>query len=439
MADFQPFVGLRYNCKKINLADVLAPPYDVIKGGMREKLAGRSPYNVVGVELPEGEGDAKYEAAARLLEQWQNEGILISDDPCFYIYEQEFAVPGAESGTTKKRRGVLGALWLEEFGQGVQPHEHTLSGPKEDRLKLLRATHTNTSPIFGLYEDNNGWVDSVLEVICNTTPLCEARDDEGVAHRMWKLDDDESVNAIVAALEKESVLIADGHHRYETALNYRHERRAQAEAAGGKWTGEEPYSRVLMMCVSMQDEGLVVLPTHRLVKQIPEEKLNGLIDALNEPFLVEVLPNLGESKAQAKALLERINQDSGIIRIGLHLRHRSYSLSLRQEGDYRSVLDQQRSEAYNSLDVTVLHTLILEKLLGIGPAELAAGGHVAYTIDAAEAIAKVEAGDYSAAFMLRPTKVQQVKDVAAAGDKMPQKSTYFYPKLVTGMVLRPVH
>jgi uncharacterized protein (DUF1015 family) len=438
MADFESFHGLRYNTEKVDLAAVLAPPYDVIKGGTRAELAARSEYNVVGVELPEGEGDTRYENAARLLKEWRDRDILVCDDASFYVYEQEFGVPG--SASLAQRRGVLGALRLEEFGEGVKPHEHTLSGPKEDRLKLLRATRTNTSPIFGLYRDTDGWVGSLLEVVCGTEPLSEVTDADGVMHRLWRVTDDETVNAIVAALENEDILIADGHHRYETALNYRNERRAAAEAAGEEWAGSEPANYVLMMCVSTSDPGLIVLPTHRLVKA-DSDQISRLPEALEQHFEVEELLQDSGPEWQAEALLRRLNDHIPTIntpRLAMRLQGHSYLLRLRPGDTHLNDMDGERSEAYNRLDVTLLHTLIMERQLGIGPAELAAGGHVSYTIDAEEAFKKVDAGDYGVAFLLRPTPVEQVEEVAAAGDKMPQKSTYFYPKLVTGLVLRPL-
>lgn len=428
MAEFTPFAGLRYNPEKVDLSNVIAPPYDVIKGDMRSQLVQRSEYNVVEIELPEGDGDSKYEAAGSIVQQWEAAGVLQRDDASFYAYEQEFAVPGANE--TKKRRGVLGALRLEEFGQGVQPHEHTLSGPKEDRLKLLRATHTNTSPIFGLYADNDGWVSSLLDVACSGEPVCEAIDNESVVHRVWLLDDDESVNAVVAALEDEPVLIADGHHRYETALNYRNERRA---AAGDNWTGAELENYVMMMCVSTQDTGLIVLPTHRVVKGVSEDDIAKLQTTLAAYFDIEPLPT------SADEIMQRVNDTSATsTRLAMHLKGQTYLLSLRPNGPHVEVMRNEQSDAYNALDVTILHTLILEQQFGIDAAALAAGGRVSYTIDAADAIAKVESGEYNAAFLLRPTPVEQVQEVAAAGDKMPQKSTYFYPKLATGLVLRPL-
>jgi uncharacterized protein (DUF1015 family) len=424
MAEFLPFNGLRYNLKKVQLDDVLAPPYDVVKGSMRDELVARSPYNVIEIELPEGEGDAKYDHAAEILQSWRNQNILKKDDGGFYVYEQEFAVPGTDQ--IKKRRGVLGALRLEEFGKGVQPHEHTLSGPKQDRLKLLRSTQTNISPIFGLYNDENGWSNALLDVVCNGTPHGQATDGENVVHRLWHVTDDETVNAIVASLEEESILIADGHHRYETALNYRNE----CAAAATDWTGEEGANWVMMMCVSTSDPGLIILPTHRAVKNVDAAVINDLPDRLKKYFSVQAVP--------FEQLNEKINSENRPS-IGVILPDASYQVTLKEGEDHLAAMDDSKSSAYNELDVTVLHRLILENELGIDAAKLAGGEHVAYTIHADDARQKVLSGQAQAAFLLRSTRSEQVSDVANAGDKMPQKSTYFYPKLATGLVIRPLH
>ncbi len=435
MAEFVPFAGLRYNCDKVKLADVLCPPYDVIKGAARDELIARSPFNIVRVELAAPYGrdaeDKQYQACAQLLHQWREQQVLVLDDPSFYLYEQEFTVPGSQKRLS--RRGVLGALKLEEFGAGVQPHEHTLSGPKADRLKLLSATRTNTSPIFGLYSDSDGWVDRLLQNIAAAKPLCETTDAEGVAHRLWKVQDDEVVNAIVAALEDEAILIADGHHRYETALNFRNECRAQAEASGKTWTGDEDENYVLMMCVSTSDEGLIVLPTHRVVKA-DQGQITNLEGGLAEHFEVRQERDL----EALQAALDEAQFASHPGRFGALVGDKYLLLQLKPEGSAQAAMNQSKSAAYRDLDVSILHELVLHQLLGVGPEELAAGTHVAYTIDSNEAQSKVESGG-GAAFLMRSTPVAQVQQVAAAGDKMPQKSTYFFPKLVTGLVLRPIH
>ncbi|MBW3634838.1 MAG: DUF1015 domain-containing protein [Armatimonadetes bacterium] len=424
MAQFLPFRGLRYS-PQIELSNTICPPYDVIKGAARDELLARDAHNIVAVELAarygENASDDQYQTCAQTLQQWVSEGVLTRDDSAFYIYEQEFTLP--QSGEIHNRRGVIGALTLEEFGTGVQPHEHTMSGPKADRLKLLRSLRTNTSPIFGLVADDDGWIDGLIRDVILDPAHATATDAEGITHRIWVLCDDEIVNGLEAAFKNESVLIADGHHRYETALNYFKETGAQN---GGE-------SAVMMMCVSMQDEGLVVLPTHRIVKTLADADAAALPAKLGEFFQVE--PFSGD----ANALLSALGQvDKAENALGVHLRGQSYLLLLKNDEMVQNARDKSKSEAYNALDVAVLSDLILDRNLGIDAAKVAAGAHIGYTIDAAEAIRQVETGEAGAAFLLRETPVEQVKKVADAGDKMPQKSTYFYPKLATGLVLRPL-
>ncbi len=432
MATFVPFAGLRFDPEKVDLSTALCPPYDVIKGAARDELIARDANNIVQVELaaPYGQDatEAQYKASANLLQQWQDEGVLVRDSPAFYLYEQEFTVPGTD--IKKQRRGVLGALLLTEFGEGVQPHEHTLSGPKADRLNLLRATRTNTSPIFGLYSDTQGWIEGLLNDVAFDAPVCETTDHEGITHRLWKIQDDETVNAINASISDEDILIADGHHRYETALNYRNEQREKTLASGQEWTGGEGENYVLMMCVSTSDDGLVVLPTHRIAKA----DTTTLVDDLKQYF--EVTPISDD----VDALMTQVDDKEFISRpgrFGLCLGGKHYLLQLKEGDAHQSAMDASKSAAYRDLDVSILHTLILDQMLGIDEEKLAAGGHIAYTIDAKEAGEKTR--DSGAAFLMRPTLVEQVQSVANAGDKMPQKSTYFYPKLITGLVLRPLH
>ncbi len=422
MAQFLPFRGLRYT-SQTDLSAVICPPYDVIKGDARAQLLQRDAHNIVAVELAAPHGETatsdQYQSSADLLSQWVSEGVLTRDDSSYYLYEQEFALPG--TAQTVKRRGVIGALTLEEFGQGVQPHEHTLSGPKADRLNLLRATQTNISPIFGLIADDDAWIGLLLESVAVTEPHGVATDGEGTVHRLWKITDDETVNGIEAGFENESILIADGHHRYETALNYMRE---EQEKAGEAWTGAEAANGVMMMCVSMADPGLIVLPTHRLVKNVEPEKVAALPESLKGSFDVEPL------EGGAATLSSALAGEGGAAKLGLHLPGQSYLLTQREAAS---------DSALEALDVSVLHDQILGRELGIDADKLAAGAHVSYTIHAAEAIEKVESGEAQAAFLMRATPAKQVAEVAASGAKMPQKSTYFYPKLMTGIVLRPLN
>lgn len=422
MAQFLPFRGLRY-APKTDLSAVICPPYDVIKGEARAELLQRDLHNIVAVELAAPYGETatapQYQHSADLLSQWISEGILLRDDSSYYLYEQEFAVPGTPE--TLKRRGVIGALTLEEFGEGVQPHEHTLSGPKADRLNLLRATQTNISPIFGLVVDDDGWIGGLLNNVTDNAPRAQATDSDGIVHRLWPIADDEIVNGIEAGFENENILIADGHHRYETALNYMREER---EKAGDNWTGAEASNSVMMMCVSMSDPGLVVLPTHRLIKNVEPNLIAALTKKLNQLFDVE--PIEGGAVAASRAL----DNEGGQAKLVLHLPGQTYLLTQREAST---------NSALEKLDVSVLHDLILANELGIDADKLAAGEHVGYTIHAGEAIEKVESGAAQAAFLMRATPAKQVAEVAASGEKMPQKSTYFYPKLMTGLVLRPLN
>jgi len=422
MAQFLPFRGLRYS-SDTDLSAVICPPYDVIKGDARDKLIERDAHNIVAVELAARYGEQatpdQYQQSADLLAHWISEGVLQRDDSSYYLYEQEFAVPGTSE--TAKRRGVIGALTLEEFGEGVQPHEHTMSGPKADRLELLRATQCNISPIFGLVADDDAWIELLLDSVAEIKPHGVATDGDGTVHRLWKITDDETVNGIEAGFANENILIADGHHRYETALNYMREQR---EKAGENWTGAEAANGVMMMCVSMNDAGLIVLPTHRLIKNVEPEKVANLPESLKQSF--DISPIEGGAAALNKALSE----EGGAAKLGLHLPGQTYLLTLR-ESNAQSALEK--------LDVSVLHSLILQNELGIDADKLAAGQHVGYTIHAAEALDKVENGEAQAAFLMRATPAKQVAQVAQASDKMPQKSTYFYPKLMTGLVLRPLN
>jgi uncharacterized protein (DUF1015 family) len=326
-----------------------------------------NPYNIVAIELAARYEDAAteedYARCARLLSDFQRDGVLVRDDAAFYVYEQEFAVPGA--GEVKKRRGVLGALRLEPFGPGVQPHEHTLSGPKQDRLNLLRAVRTNTSPIFGLYSDGEGWMGRLIEDVCFSKPLLQATDEDGIHHRVWRVLDDEMQNGMVAALADESVLIADGHHRYETALNFQAECKAQAEAQGKTWTGDEDENFVLMMLVSMDDEGLIVLPTHRVVKNVTSDDVVRLQDDLAPLFDIELVATESDAKEQARALLEKLNGGDSQPRIGMHIAGKATFCRSNPAASIVCISNRSAAQAYNALDVTILHRLILEKELGI--------------------------------------------------------------------------
>ncbi|MBV9120107.1 MAG: DUF1015 domain-containing protein [Chloroflexi bacterium] len=409
MADVRPFGGLRFSEQP--LAQVIAPPYDVISPEMRSELYERSPYNVIRLEL--GRESDPYAEAARTYEAWRNEGILRPDPPSFYGYEQRFA--------SRTRRGIIARVRLEPFSAGViLPHEETLNKAKEDRLRLLQAVKTNVSPIFMFYDDPNGELRADLDRVFAGDPLATATDDEGEEHLLWRTDD----QRISHFFREKKLFIADGHHRYETALAYSQE------------SGTENSAFVMTVLVDFADPGLLVLPTHRLVHTLSAAMLRQLAEQLGDYFEVVAAAETTSSRALDAALaqLDTLDRPAYVLYgprpQGLRI------LALKPEWrDYS--FDTSRSRAWNRLDVSVLHA-ILGRILTLRDADMSGQRYFNYTRDPAEAIAAVDHGDAQLALLLRATPATAVRDVALAHDKMPQKSTYFYPKLATGIVLNPL-
>jgi uncharacterized protein (DUF1015 family) len=429
MAQIVPFRGIRYDPAKISdLSLVIAPPYDVIAPAYQDVLHQRHPFNVVRLILGEEHvgDDARsnwYQRAAHYWEQWQR-GVLVRDEkPAIYIYDQTFETP---DGATRTRRGLVCAVRLEDFRSGVvRPHERTLAAPKADRLRLFRACHANFSSIFSLYDDPQHTIASLLAPHALHAPHAEATSDDHVHHRLWKVDDTATIQAVQAAFADKPLFIADGHHRYETALTYRDEQRAQSS----RWTGDEPANFVMMTLVNVHDPGLVVLPYHRLIANLPAETLSDFGERLGAFF--DVLP-----VSDAQSLMPALRRVPEKHIFGCYEQDEPVLLALHDDAPYRSLLDETRSPAFNELDVTLLHALVIENLLGITPEQLVSSRYVSYTSDDQQAIAAVDTGKAELALLLRPTRIEQVLAVANAGDQMPQKSTYFYPKVITGMVMR---
>ncbi|HVV49084.1 MAG TPA: DUF1015 domain-containing protein [Polyangia bacterium] len=426
MADIVPFAGLRYEAERVgDLARVLAPPYDVIGEAERAELEARHPQNVVRLELPRGEGDARYAEAASLLQTWTAEGLVRADaKPGFYVYEQQFALPQAP-GRLYTRRGFFAAVRLEPFERRViLPHEKTLSGPKEDRLKLMRATHVQTSPIFGLYRDADGRAREIIDGAAVVMPALDATTADRVRHRLWRLGDPEAIAGLVRLLADRQILIADGHHRYETLLGLGPELRALDFAAGGAAADFG-----MMFLARAEDPGLLVLPTHRLVRDLPELDFAALKAAAGAAFdIVE------GDEATPQAIEERLGREgtSGVVfaaRVPNEARTTWFTL--------KSIVDLSAlgPPVLRKLDVTVLHGVILAPLLGIDDTALESQSYLGYTHDTAEAMARVAAGEAQAAFFMNATKIEEVLAVCEAGFVLPQKSTYFQPKLATGLVM----
>jgi uncharacterized protein (DUF1015 family) len=415
MAEVLPLQAVHYDLERVDLADVVAPPYDVIDEEQRSELVGRSGHNVVELDLPrDPESGDDYEHAARLLEKWTEEGILTRDEgPTIWALEQDYTAP---DGSRLTRRGFLARVKLAPYGEGIRPHERTQPGPKEDRLRLTRATRHNLSPIFSLHPDD-AW--RHLEPSTEADPWGEVTDGDGTTHRVWRIEDPAVHEAIAGELASGELLIADGHHRYETALAYQRE------------VGEGPADYVLMALVSLEDPGLTVFPTHRLISGLAEDpaKQQALGTALRELFEIEEVPV--EKVAPAG--------EEGVGVFGYLDSHfnRAFRLRLASNPDLNPAL-AERSEAYRTLDAAILEELVLKGIFGMTTEDIAAKRGIGYTPSIDEARAKLDAGDYQAAFLLRPTPVEQVREVAAAGETMPPKSTYFFPKLLTGIAFNPL-
>jgi uncharacterized protein (DUF1015 family) len=414
MADVQPLRALHYDLSKVgSLADVAAPPYDVIDPQQRAALAARSPYNVVRIDLPEGEPDP-YAEAARTLEQWQAEGAVVRDDePALWTLTQDYTGP---DGRRLTRHGVFARVRVEDYGPGrIRPHERTHPGPKEDRLRLTRATKANLSPIFSLYDDPSG---ATAAVLAAATPFGELTDDDGTVNHLGRVADPGAIEAFRAALGPAELLIADGHHRYETARVY-------ADEVGGE--GEHRF--VLMCLVALQDEGLTVFPTHRLIKDTTPATQEALGSTLRRLFEVE---EIGHDRL-------RPPDGDGPLAMGYIDAHfkRAFRLTLKDQATADQALDGM-PEAYRRLDTAVLEALVLEGPLGLTEDDIAHLRGLGYSRTDDEALQLVLSGEYDAAFFLRSTPVQQVRDVAAAGVNMPPKSTYFFPKVPTGLLFNPL-
>jgi uncharacterized protein (DUF1015 family) len=434
--DIRPFRALRYDPASITDPGlVVAPPYDVIDPATESTLLERHAANVVRLDKPgeqAGDGpDDRYRRAARTLAAWRSDGTLHKDPhPSIYVYEQTYTVPGTDVSRTQ--RGFFARLRLQAFGDGdVLPHERTMSGPKEDRYKLLRATGVNTSPVVALYNDGSGGGRRVLEALSAGAPDIDVVDDDGVRHRLWAVPADgegaEAVAPLLAVAAAGPVTIADGHHRYETALRYRDERRMSRSCE------EDPaFDYILTLFLDAAGEPVTVLPTHRIVHATGADPTATFLDRADELFDVE--RDVDQAALRQRFELAALAR-GGDGRFGVWTRAGGAMLTARRDafGD----LLPEGGAALRSLDVTLLG-VALARLAGIDDEAVAAGA-IAYTKSAADAIERVDRGvdGAAAAFLLEPTPVTAVLAVAADGDVMPQKSTYFYPKALTGLVINP--
>ena len=412
MAEIEPLRALHYDLEKTRgLQPVVAPPYDVIDAEQRAELEARSLYNVVRIDLPVG--NDPYAEAGRLLAQWRQQGVIATDDqPAFWALEQDYTGP---DGQRRRRRGFLTRVRVEEYGAGrIRPHERTHPGPREDRLKLTRATQANLSPIFSLFSDPDGAAWAALAPHATGAPWGEATDDDGTVNHLWHVADPAAIDAVKQALADAELLIADGHHRYETARVY-------AEEVGG----EGPQCYALMCLVALQDPGVTVFPTHRLVRGLGPERQEALAQALRRDF--DIAP-LGSNAGLAP-------EHGDQIRIGYidsHFR-RPYMLTLKDPAIADAALPDH-AEPYRRLDTAVLEALILKGALGMTDEAIDELDGLRYARDFDQALELVQRGEYDAAFFMAPTPIEDVQAVAETGESMPPKSTYFYPKVPTGLV-----
>lgn len=423
MADVRPFHALRY-APGLDLAAAICPPFDVISPEQQRVLHKRSAYNAVHIELAEDANGGRYRRAAEALAHWREDGTLLRDDAlAFYVHDQQFE----RDGRTYSRRSVFARLRLEPWANGVVlPHEQTFGGPKEDRLRLLRAIHTNTSPVFLVYRDHSRQITPLLERAASGSPDVDFTGDNGQRHTLRVIDDPTAIEALSRALECETLYIADGHHRYETALAYRDER----GAVGNGWTGEEPENFALVALASANDPGLLVLPIHRVAAAgLPLVEVKRRIEKL---FDIEPVSSID---ALAAALTERGHGAFGLISAGSE---GAYLLMVRDRGAIDARLPQERSAAWRKLDYAIANFVILRHCLGLDEEQMSDHTILWFTEDAHEAVRDVREGRARYAVLMSALPVESILDVADAGERLPQKSTFFYPKLPTGLVFNPL-
>lgn len=431
MARIAPLRGILYNQKKIrDHSKVTAPPYDVITSEEQERLHRKSPYNIVRLILSQEPNP--YDSVARLFQGWQAEGILVRDEtPAIYFLRHRFALKGGE----KERAGFIGLARLEDFTSGIiRPHERTLDGPKEDRFRLLLACQANLSPIFALYSQPRQLITHALdEHLLGTPPLQEVREDGGGSCLLWRVTDHEVIRLLQREMADQPLLIADGHHRYEAALHYRNYLRKERSGPSGR----EAFHYVMMYFADIQDDGLVILPTHRLLQSFRPMPFRELEEAIQRHFYIEPYPKTPEGQRWFLRALKSGAKKHCLIGASFKRDPRYLILRLKNKRIMQR-LAKELSARLLELDVTVLHLLILEHILGLSAQAQTEEKIIGYTQDEEKALKAVEKEDYQAAFILNPPRPEEIMAIALGGEKMPHKTTYFYPKLISGLVINKI-
>ena len=437
MARIYPFRAWRYNPSTVRLGDVVTQPYDKISPAMQQAYYQRSPFNLVRIilglpELFDAErGESVYTRAARDFKAWREQGVLIQEkEPCVFAYSQRFKVPGTD--IVKERRGFIALGKLHDYSeQVVFRHEQTLSKPKSDRLNLLKATHGHFGQIFMLYSDPAGSVEKIL-YDDNGPAEAEVTDEYGVLHRLWRVSDPAAIRLLTTAMDDKKLIIADGHHRYETALNYSKEHTPAAAAPSEHNPSELPQpsypeAAVMMTFVNMDSDGLVILPTHRVVHSLEGFDPAVFAAAAKEFFTVEAL-----AEADATGLMAMLGRQQGTAFVAVT---RAGGLLLRSKPETIAAALAGLPERQRNLDLSHLHSIILDRLLGLDAEKVREQTNLRYLRDAGEAVDQVRRGEADIAFLTNPVTMEQLREVAFAGDVMPQKSTDFFPKLLSGLAI----
>ena len=438
MADIFPFHAYRYNSERVPLADVLTQPYDKITPAMQERYARTSPYSLIAVEKgrpspADSPAENVYTRAQQALQQWIRDGILVRDSsPGIYVYSQDYTVPGGAERRT--RRGFIALGRVEDYSAGVvSRHEQTMTGPKADRLELLRHTRTHTGQLFMLYTDPQRRVDALLDAAIASAAPAEARDEYDVLHRLWPVFDPGVIAGVTRAMADQKLVIADGHHRYETAIAYRD----QCRAGDPRRDPLAPHEKVMMTFFNTRSEGLLILPTHRLVAGLPDFEPAAFRRKTSAVFDQQVW-SFGNPAERAQSL-EKFRRElaasgSEAPAVGMYAGGAFLLFRLRPGTDLAALLPDV-PPPLRQLDVVLLHRLLLDKGLGITAAAVVAEQHVTYERDIAVALAAVDEGKAQACFLLNSIGVEQVTEIALSGQVLPQKSTDFYPKLLSGITL----
>lgn len=427
MAEIKPFKGMRYNTFLAGkIGELCCPPYDIISEEERLGYIAQNEYNVIRLELPKEGGDV-YKTAGEVLDMWRNTGVLVHEiKPAVYIYEEEFNAYNKRSSV----KGIIVRVKVEEFSKGViLPHEFTLSKAKADRFNLMKATNCNFSQIYALYMDEEHTTLKTIDRLSDRKPDQKFTDNDHVTHKLWIITDEKVIEKLVNDFADRKLYIADGHHRYETALNYRNYCRENGISKEG-----DPQDYQMMYLVDMQHPGLVVFPTHRMVRDLESFDKDEVLKGCEEYFDIKKFTSVGNINSE---LAKQYKQ--GKKAFGFYCGKGEWYLLVLKDIEVMAKVLPDLSEASQQLDVSVLHSLILEKTMGIDKENMANQINLTYTKFFEEAIMKVDKGEFQCSFILNPTRVTEIRDVAAAGEKMPQKSTYFYPKMITGMVMNDLN